>query len=420
MASNPVALTPKSPLSNALSQMEKAANRIGLDEGIRRVLRTPKRVLTAHVPIQKDDGSIEVFTGYRVQHNTARGPAKGGIRYHPEVTLDEVTALSMWMTWKCAVLNVPFGGAKGGVVCDPKTLSRSELERITRRFTAEISPIIGPDKDIPAPDVYTDAQVMAWIMDTYSAQVGQEEPAVVTGKPVEIGGSLGRQEATSRGCVVAVEEAARSLGLSLGDAKVCVQGFGNVGFHAARILAENGCRIIAVSDSSGGIYNPAGLDPQELLRHKKEKRSVATYPEGESISNEQLLELSCDVLVPAALDGVIHRGNAARIKARIVAEGANGPTTPEADEILFEQGVTVVPDILANAGGVTVSYYEWVQGRQGIYWTEDEVNSRLRRAMVESFSNVWHEAAIHAVDLRTAAYLIALRRVADAVRLRGI
>lgn len=413
-------LAVQSPLQVALRQMDRAADVLELEDGMRKVLRTPKRVLTAQVPIRRDDGSIDVFTGYRVQHSMARGPSKGGIRYHPDVTLDEVSALAMWMTWKCAVVNIPYGGAKGGVVCNPKELSRAEVERITRRFTLEISDIIGPQRDIPAPDVYTDEQVMAWLMDTYSTRVGHAVPAVVTGKPIEVGGSLGRNYATSLGCVFTIEQAANGIGLSLEGAKVAIQGFGNVGYHCARILHENGCRIVAVSDSRGAIYNPNGLDPMDVMKHKRTVGSVTGFREAEETTNEELLELPCEVLVPAGLENVITRSNADRIQARIVAEGANGPTTPEADDILFGRGVTVIPDILANAGGVTVSYFEWVQGLQQLFWTEDEVNSRLEKTMVDAFGAVWNESSSHNLDLRTAAHMIAIQRVAGAVNIRGI
>ncbi len=404
----------------ALAQLERAAELIGLDEGLLAYLRSPKRSLAVHVPIHRDDGSIAVFTGYRVQHNMARGPAKGGVRFHPDVTLEEVTAMAMWMTWKCAVVGVPFGGAKGGVVCDPKQLSRAELERLTRRYTAEISVIIGPDRDIPAPDLYTDAQVMAWMMDTYSVQAGHSVPAVVTGKPLSLGGSVGRIDATARGLVYTVEEAARKLGLDLARSTAAVQGFGNVGYHAARLLAARGCRIIAVTDLSGGTYNKKGLDIGALAAHAAQRGGVAGFPGGDAITNEELFELPCDILVPAAVGGVIHEGNAARIRARIVAEGANGPTTPGADEILYERGVFVIPDILANAGGVTVSYYEWVQGLQVFFWSEEEVHRRLKKAMVDSFQRVVAESDRLGVDLRRAAYAIAVSNVAEAVRLRGI
>lgn len=408
------------PLAMALEQLERAAELIGLDEGLLAYLRAPKRSLTVHVPIHRDDGSIAVFTGYRVQHNTARGPAKGGVRFHPDVTLEEVTAMAMWMTWKCAVVGVPFGGAKGAVVCDPKELSRQELERLTRRYTAEISIVIGPDRDIPAPDLYTDAQVMAWMMDTYSVQVGHSVPAVVTGKPLSLGGSVGRIDATARGLVYTVEEAARALRVDLSAGTAAVQGFGNVGYHAARLLSARGCRVVAVADLSGGTYNDKGLDIPALAAHAAQCGGVAGFPGGDAITNDELFALPCDILVPAAVGGVIHEGNASRIRARIVAEGANGPTTPGADEILRDRGVLVIPDILANAGGVTVSYYEWVQGLQVFFWDEEEVHRRLKKAMVDSFQRVRAESERLGVDLRRAAYAIAVSNVADAVRLRGI
>ncbi len=411
---------PASALAIALAQLDAAADRLGLDEGLRRYLRVPRRVLQVAVPVIRDDGSLVVYTGYRVQHNMARGPAKGGIRYHPEVSMDEVIALAMWMTWKCAVVNIPFGGAKGGVVCNPKELSRGELERLTRRFAAEISFIIGPERDIPAPDVYTDAQVMAWVMDTYSTLAGRSVPAVVTGKPVELGGSQGRQEATSRGCVVCIAAAAERLGLRLEGARAVVQGFGNVGATAARLLAERGCRVVGVSDSSGGLYRPAGLDVAAVEAYKRRHGHLVDFPEAESVSNEELLELPCEILVPAALGNVLTAERAPRIQARLIAEGANGPTTPEADRIFFERGIVVLPDILANAGGVTVSYFEWVQGLQEYFWTEDQVNHELNKRMEQSLAQVWDLAQTEKVDLRTAAYMIALRRVADAVKWRGI
>ncbi len=420
MVLNEAELTSENPLKVALGQFERAADALDLEEGMRKVLRTPKRIVTAQVPIRRDDGSIDVFTGYRVQHSMARGPAKGGIRYHPDVTLEEVNALAMWMTWKCAVVNIPYGGAKGGVVCNPKELSRAEVERITRRFTLEISDVIGPQRDIPAPDVYTDEQVMAWLMDTYSSRFGYTVPAVVTGKPLEAGGSLGRNYATSLGCVFTIERAAQEIGLSLKGAKVAVQGYGNVGYHCARILHENGCQIVAVSDSRGGIYNANGLDPEEVLAHKRSTGSVAGFAKAEDVTNEELLELPCEVLVPAGLENVLTRSNAARVQARIVAEGANGPTTPEADDILHDRGITVIPDILANAGGVTVSYFEWVQGLQQLFWSEDEVNSRLQKVMVDAFDAVWNETKSRGIDMRTAAHVIAIERVTSAITIRGI
>ncbi|MBI2914350.1 MAG: Glu/Leu/Phe/Val dehydrogenase [Firmicutes bacterium] len=412
--------TPGGPLDVALKQLEWAADQIGLDEGIRRYLRVPKRVLTVSVPVKRDDGSISVFVGHRVQHNLARGPAKGGIRYHPGVTLEEVTALAMWMTWKCAVVGLPFGGAKGGVVCDPKTLSERELEQLTRRYTTEIGIILGPEKDIPAPDVYTNPQVMAWIMDTFSMHRGYSVPAVVTGKPLEIGGSRGRVEATSQGCVFTIMDAVNRLGMDLGRCRVVVQGFGNVGYHAARLLSQLGARVIGVSDSLGGVWNPGGLDPGAVLDHKQRTGSVVGYPEGDQVTNKELITLDCDILVPAALENQLTLETAPHVKARIIAEGANGPTTPEADAILKERGALVIPDILANAGGVTVSYFEWVQGLQEFFWSEEQVAGELKKRMSSSFAEVWEVASTRDVDLRTAAYIIALTKVADALRIRGI
>jgi glutamate dehydrogenase (NAD(P)+) len=407
-------------LDMALDQFDAAAVRLQLDTGVASVLRTCHRELAVNFPVRMDDGSIQVFTGYRVQHNLARGPAKGGLRYHPAVDLNEVRALAMWMTWKCAVVGIPYGGAKGGVVVDPKVLSRSELERLTRRFTSEISIIIGTNADIPAPDVGTDAQVMAWVMDTYSMQVGYSDPGVVTGKPISIGGSEGRVEATSRGVVYTVEQAAQRTGLELSGARVVVQGFGNVGMNAARILHEQGCKVVAVSDVHGGIVDSAGLNPADVQRFLEETGSVVGLPRAQTISNAELLELDCDILVPAAIEGQIHGGNAERIKARIIAEGANGPTTPDADAILARRGITVIPDILCNAGGVTVSYFEWVQSRDAYFWTLDEVNVQLRRIIVRAYEDVARVAQDQSLTLREAAYLLAVRRVAEALGTRGI
>jgi len=397
-----------------------AAEHLNLDPGIREKLRWPKRELTVHFPVKMDDGTIKVFVGHRVQHNVTRGPAKGGIRYHPDVTLEEVRALAALMTWKCAVVNVPFGGAKGGVRCDPKKLSLRELEGLTRRYTTEISLLLGPESDIPAPDVYTNAQTMAWIMDTYSMHKGYSVPGVVTGKPISIGGSLGRNEATARGCVFTIQEAARHLGIVLNGVTAVVQGYGNAGSIAAMLLGEIGVRIIAVSDSRGGAFNPRGIDPVKALEHKGKTGSVATFPEADRISNEELLELPCDILIPAALESVITRQNAPRIKARIMAEAANGPTMPEADPILFANNVFVIPDILANAGGVTVSYFEWVQNLEMLYWSEDDVNRRLKDIMVRSFHEVKDIAARERVDMRSAAYILAVGRVAEATLVRGV
>jgi glutamate dehydrogenase (NAD(P)+) len=363
----------RSPYAIAQEQFDLAADQMHLEEDLRGVLRVPKRELTVHFPVRLDNGSVKSFTGYRVQHNLARGPGKGGIRYHPGVTLDEVRALAMWMTWKCAVVGIPFGGAKGGVVVDPTQMSMRELEGLTRRFATEISPLIGADGDIPAPDVNTNAQVMAWLMDTISMHHGHLESAITTGKPIGLGGSLGRADATGRGLSYTVAKAAQFLGLDLRDAPTVVQGFGNVGSYSALNLHQLGCRIIAVSDMYGGIYNPNGLDPQELIRHLRKTKTVTDFPGAERVTNAELLELGCEILVPAALEEQITETNAPRIKPRILAEGANGPTTPEADQILHENGVFVIPDILANAGGVTVSYFEWVQDLQSFFWDEDEI-----------------------------------------------
>jgi glutamate dehydrogenase (NAD(P)+) len=410
------------PFAIAQQQFDEAAALLDLPHGIREVLRVPQRELTVRFPVKMDDGSIRVFTGYRVQHNLSRGPAKGGIRYHHEVDVDEVRALAMWMTWKCALVNIPYGGAKGGVICDPKTLSPSELEHMTRRFASEIGILIGPEKDIPAPDVGTNAQIMAWIMDTISMHRGYTVPAVITGKPLDIGGSLGRVEATGRGVSLMVREAARMLNLRLDGLSVAVQGFGNVGNVSARLLHDMGCRVVAVSDVSGAYYRRSGLDITAMLAYNAANGSLAGYnAEGvEHLSNAELLELPVDVLVPAALGGVLTELNAPRVRAKLVVEGANGPTTPEADAILRQRGVTVVPDILANAGGVTVSYFEWVQGLQEFFWHEDDINAKLERIMVNAFEQVRATAAQHQVSLRMAAYLLAVQRVADATMIRGI
>jgi glutamate dehydrogenase (NAD(P)+) len=408
------------PFAIAMAQFDRAAEYLDLDDGMRELLKTPKRQLVVSIPVKMDDGRLQVFEGYRVQHNLARGPGKGGIRYHPDVTLDEVKALAMWMTWKCATVNLPYGGAKGGVRVNPKELSQGELERLTRRYATEIAPLIGPDRDIPAPDVYTDAQTMAWIMDTISMFKGHTELGVVTGKPVELGGSLGRQEATARGCQFVIREACRTFGLSLPDATVVVQGFGNAGSNVARFLHEDGARIIALSDSKGGIYNPRGLDPLAALEHKTRTGALQGLPNTEAITNEELLELPCDILVPAALENQITRRNADRIRARLIAEAANGPTTPAADDILFDRGITVIPDILANAGGVSVSYFEWVQNQYGFFWPEDEVRRHLERIMTSAFHAVRAMAERYRVDLRRGAYILAIERVAEATRVRGI
>jgi glutamate dehydrogenase (NAD(P)+) len=404
----------------AQQQLDDVARLIGLNESIHGFLREPKRVLEVSVPVRMDSGGFRMFKGYRVQHNMARGPSKGGIRFHPDVSLDEVKALAMWMTWKCSLVNIPFGGAKGGVICDPKNMSMQELENLTRRFTSEISIIIGPDKDIPAPDVYTTPQVMAWIMDTYSMQCGYSVPGVVTGKPVAIGGSLGRDKATARGCLYVVDEAMRTKGLPIDGARVAIQGFGNAGMHAADLMQKAGYTIVAISDSRGGVANPKGLDISGAIAHKTETGSVVGFTGGERISNKDVLEYDCDVLVPAALEKVITQENAPKIRAKIIAEAANGPTLPEADKILFERGIMVLPDILANAGGVTVSYFEWVQDLQENFWEEDEINDRLKRKMTRAFKETYEQAQRHGIDMRRGAYAVAVSRVAEATKLRGL
>ena len=408
------------PFTIAMNQFDNAADKMGLEPELCEMLRRPRRALTLSLPVRMDDGSIRVFEGYRVQHNNARGPCKGGIRYHPEVSIDEVRALASWMTWKCATVNIPFGGAKGGIICDPKRLSRGELERLTRRYAYEISPFIGPDQDIPAPDVYTDPQVMAWIMDTYSMTRGHSMPGVVTGKPVFLGGSYGRNEATGRGCVFVIKAACEKLGIELNRATAAIQGFGNAGSIAARLLVEQGVTILAVNDSKAGVINRKGLDIGALLEHKEKTGSVRNFPGGKAISSDALLELPCDVLVPAALENQITLANADRIRAKIVAEAANGPTTPHADAILHKHGVIVLPDILANAGGVTVSYFEWVQDLQEFFWEEDEVNRKLEKVMNRAFANVYATATKYDVDLRTGAYITAIERVAAATKVRGL
>ena len=404
----------------ALRQFQIAADLLGLKRGVRELLAHPKRELTVNFPVKLEDGSVRVFTGYRVHHTTVPGPTKGGIRYHPDVTLNEVRALAMWMTWKCAVVGLPYGGAKGGVICNPKELSLQELEHLTRRYATEISMLIGPESDIPAPDVGTNPRIMAWIMDTYSMHRGYSVPAVVTGKPISIGGSQGRVEATGRGCTIVAREAAKHLGLPLAGARVVVQGYGNVGSIAAMLLQAEGCKIVAASDSGGGVYNPKGLDPADLLRHKEHTGSVVGYRGTEAVTNDDLLELPCEILVPSALEGQITRDNADRIKARIVVEGANGPTTPEADEVLRDRKVFVVPDILANAGGVVVSYFEWVQDLQSFFWTEEEINERLERIMVRSFGEVLETSQEKSVDMRAGALTRAVSRLNDALLTRGI
>jgi glutamate dehydrogenase (NAD(P)+) len=410
-----------SALDSALHQLAEAVKQLGLDDGLHDLLATPRRSMQVAVPLRRDDGTMQVLSGYRVQHNLSRGPAKGGIRFHPHTDLDEVRALAMWMTWKCALIGIPYGGAKGGVAVDPRMLSRNELERVTRRYASEIMPIIGPEKDIPAPDVGTDEQTMAWMMDTYSAHKGYTVTGVVTGKPVSVGGSEGRGGATSKGVMYSTFFALREAGVDHRGITVAVQGFGKVGGLAAQYLHDAGCTVVAVSDVKGGVYNPKGLNPAALLKHLKSgAESVVGYPGTDTITNEELLELDVDVLVPAALEGVIHEENADRVKARFVVEGANGPTTPDADAILEARNVVVVPDILANSGGVAVSYFEWVQDLQAYFWSEDEVNDRLRVLMESAYDGVSALSAERGVSLRTAAQMIGVGRVADAHRTRGL
>jgi glutamate dehydrogenase (NAD(P)+) len=404
----------------AQRQFDLAAEKLNLDPGMRRVLREPRRELTVHFPVKMDDGEVRVFTGYRVQHNLGRGPAKGGIRYHQDVTLDEVKALAMWMTWKCAVVAIPYGGGKGGVVVDPKKLSRREVENLTRRFTTEIEVLIGPERDIPAPDVNTNAQTMAWMMDTYSMHVGYTVPGVVTGKPISLGGSEGRNEATGRGAVYCVVEAAQHLDIDLKGATVAVQGFGNAGAIAAQLMSREGSKVVAVSDSSGGIHSAKGLDLARVISWKAEHGTVRGFPAADSISNAALLESECDVLIPAALENQITEANAERIQAKIVAEAANGPTTPEADDILHRRDVFVIPDILCNAGGVTVSYFEWVQDLNRDHWSESIVNAKLHEIMTRAFAETLDMAEREQVNTRLAAYLLAVDRVSSATSIRGL
>jgi glutamate dehydrogenase (NAD(P)+) len=418
-ALKPVEAENLNPYDFALLQFERAADHLGLDPGVRAVLSRPKRQLIVSIPVKMDDGSISVFQGYRVQHSIARGPSKGGIRYHPGVTLDEVKALAMWMTWKCAVVNIPFGGAKGGITVDPKKLSMGENERMTRRFTSEISILLGHDRDIPAPDVYTTPQTMAWIMDTFSMTKGYSTLGVVTGKPLAVGGSAGRNEATAEGCFVAIEEAAKRLTLPLKGATAAVQGFGNAGAAVARFLDEAGVRVVAVSDSGGAIYDKRGLEMDSVFAAKVKKGTV-TGARGERVSNEEILELPVDILVPAALEGVITRRNAPRIKAQIIAEAANGPTTPDADDILRSKGAVVIPDILANAGGVTVSYFEWVQDLYSFFWEPDVVRNHLERTIRRAYEEVDDTARRHNTDLRTGALILGIGRVEEATRIRGL
>ena len=410
----------KNPWIAAETRFDEAALRLKLDDGMRKVLRSAAKELTVHIPVLLDDGRIEVFTGYRVQHSLARGPAKGGIRFAPDVTLDEVRALASWMTWKCAVVNIPFGGGKGGVICDPHVLSDAELEKLTRRYTAEIIDFIGPERDVPAPDVNTNEKVMAWIMDTYSMHARHTVTAVVTGKPMALGGSRGRPEATGRGCMIVILKALELLGLKPQDSRVVIQGFGNVGGMAAKLMSAIGFKIVCVIEYDGAVYNPMGLDIAALQEHRKETGSITGFAGGEDIDKDEALFLECEVLLPAATENVIHSGNAERIRCKILCEGANGPTTPLADEVLADKKIFVIPDILANAGGVTVSYFEWVQDRQGFFWNEQLVNQRLEEIMTESFAAVVEYARTHQVNNRIAAYMLALDRVAQAIKLRGI
>jgi glutamate dehydrogenase (NAD(P)+) len=405
---------------DAIEYFNEAATLLDLDPGLRRILTKPSRQIIFAIPFQRDGGELEVFTGYRVQYNFARGPAKGGIRYHPGVTLDEVTALAFWMTWKCAVVDLPFGGGKGGVTCDPETLSQGELERITRRYAAELVEVVGPDKDVPAPDVGTTPQIMAWFMDTYSMHARQHVPGVVTGKPLAIGGSRGRVEATGRGVSLVALAQMRRMGIDQEGARVAIQGFGNVGSVAARMFADAGCRVVAISDVSGAYHNPAGIDVPGATAYAQEHHSLDGYRGGDRITNDELLEVPCDVLVPAALEKQLTLDNADAVQARLIVEGANGPTTPEADRIFGRRGIIVIPDILANAGGVTVSYFEWVQDRAGYFWKESEVNERLADVMLENFAKVGEIAEVRGVPLRTAAYMLAIERVVASMNTRGV
>jgi glutamate dehydrogenase (NAD(P)+) len=402
------------------ARFDLAARKLNLDDGLWRLLRYPTREIIVHIPVGMDDGRLEVFTGYRVQHSIARGPAKGGIRYAPDVNLDEVRALASWMTWKCAVVNIPFGGAKGGIICDPKKMSMGELERMTRRYTSELMEFIGPEKDVPAPDMNTNEQTMAWMMDTFSMHMRQTVTAVVTGKPVALGGSRGRREATGRGVMVVCDEAMKKLGMNREDVRVIVQGFGNVGSNAARLMYEAGYKIIAIAEWDGGLYNSHGIDIDALVEYKEKNGTIHGFPGGEKADSAELIVSDCDVLVPAATENVITSRNAADIKAKVIVEGANGPTTATADEILAEKKIFVIPDILANAGGVTTSYFEWVQDRQGYFWKESVVNEQLDHIMRSSFEDVTRYAEMHGVNNRIAAYMLAIDRVASVIKVRGI
>jgi len=416
----PLETLESNPWESQEARFNLAAQKLNLDEGLWRVLRYPTREITLHIPVQMDDGRVEVFTAYRVQHSVARGPGKGGIRYAPDVTLDEVRALASWMTWKCAVVNIPFGGAKGGIICDPRLLSQGELERLTRRYTAELMEFIGPERDVPAPDVNTNEQVMAWIMDTYSMHARHTVTAVVTGKPLDLGGSRGRREATGRGCMIVCDQAIKKLGLERSRTRVIVQGFGNVGGNAAQLLARAGYRVVGIDEFDGGIHNPKGLDIPALVEYRAANGTLQGFPGGEAIPRAELLTMPCDILLPAATENQITTRNADRIQAKIVCEGANGPTTAAADEILQDKKIFVIPDILANAGGVTVSYFEWVQDRQGYFWKEAEVNDQLQHIMEASFQDVVAYAERHQVNNRIAAYMLAIDRVAFSIKLRGI
>ena len=408
------------PFEIAKQQFNKAADFLDLDDSTRQVLSNTKRQLIVSIPVKMDGGDVQVFEGYRVQHNIARGPAKGGIRYHPNVTLDEVKALASWMTWKCATVGIPYGGGKGGVICNPKTLSQGELERLTRRYAFEIAPIIGPDRDIPAPDVYTDEQTMAWIMDTISMIRGHTELGVVTGKPISLGGSQGRAEATARGCLYALREACTVTGIDLKGARVAVHGFGNAGANIARLVSADGARVVAAADSKAGIYSASGIDIQAALNHKKETASLADLPGTTAMAPEDIIGVDCDILLPSALENAITLANVGTVKAKIIAELANGPTTPGADEVLDKEGVMLLPDILANAGGVTVSYYEWVQDQNSFFWSENQINEALEQTMRTAFNSVHATAQRYQTDMRTGAYILAVDRVAEATRMRGI
>lgn len=407
------------PFKIVQKQIKEACDKLGYDDSVYELLKEPERVMTVHIPVKMDDGTIKTFTGFRSQHNTAVGPAKGGVRFHPDVNLDEVKALSTWMTFKCSVVGIPYGGAKGGIKVNPKELSEGELERLSRAYFRAIAPIIGPEKDIPAPDVYTNPQIMSWFMDEFSKLKGYNTPGVVTGKPIELGGSRGRDKATAQGCTYTIREAAKRIGLDLKGATVAIQGYGNAGSFAAILLNELGCKIVAVNDSKGGAYSEEGIDPHAILKHKQETSSVKGFEGTEEISGKDLLELDVDILVPAALENVITSQNAANIKAKIIGEAANGPTTPEADKVLYEKGILVIPDILANAGGVTVSYFEWVQNLMNYYWTEEEVLQRLEKIMVDAFNKVYNMHEEYKVDMRTAAYMVSIKTVTDAMKLRG-